>query len=439
MHEHLICAHPSADGAAGHRAVHRRPPRARTPAPARPGRRTGRARLHPRLAGAARPVRDPRRGVRRAGPGDAGFGRRGGLCRGRVRPPRRGDDPVVVPGRCRRRRADRLPHRRQLRDRADRRRPAGPRRHRGRAAARRARPGPGRGAREHAGPASAGGPAHRRGGDRGNGIGTRGPPRQLDPVRPARLAVRRPGGLHPDALVRRLGGRGPAHRAAAGRSAVPGHRPRVHRDRGALPRPGRRHRQLPGPRREPGRAAGRPAATGRRAGWAGGGRGGRAGAHRRLGQRLHVGGHRDGARAHRRTWSNGTERARLCAPAHYPGLPRWHRPGRLGADRPVRAPAGRHRCARRRAHHDVPVRLPQLHRVRGAPPARPGPGRRRRRGAYRARDPGLLRLGPARRRGGRRGGGRHHATVWRARGAAPSWPRTGRREPPWAPPPRARP
>src|SRR6266516_1451093 len=89
------------------------------------------------------------------------------------------------------RRADRLPHRCQLRDRADRRRPAGPGRRRGRSAARRARPRARRRPREHDGPAPAGRAADRGGSHRGGRVVARGPPGQLDPVRPARLAVHR--------------------------------------------------------------------------------------------------------------------------------------------------------------------------------------------------------------------------------------------------------
>src|SRR5436853_545263 len=89
--------------------------------------------------------------------------------------------------------------------------------------------------------------------------------------------------------VTALTGGGPADRAAARGPAVPGHRHRVHRDRGALPRPGRGHGQLPGPGRGPDRAARRPAPAGHRAGRAGGGRRGRAGPGGRLGQRLHLG------------------------------------------------------------------------------------------------------------------------------------------------------
>src|SRR5438309_1589179 len=79
-------------------------------------------------------------------------------------------------------------------------------------------------------------------------LGARGPRGQVDPVCPARLALHRPGRRHLDAVLRRLGGGGPADRAAAARPAVPGHRHRVRRDHAALPGPGRRHGQLPGPR-----------------------------------------------------------------------------------------------------------------------------------------------------------------------------------------------
>ncbi len=65
--------------------------------------------------------------------------------------------------------------------------------------------------------------------------------------------------------------------------------------------------------------------------------------------------------------------------------------------------AGRHRRPGQRADHDVPVRLPQLHGVRGAHSLSRDQGRRRRRGAGGAGDPGLLRLGAAGRRRGRRG------------------------------------
>ena len=255
MHEHFTGTTAPAVRPASQRAVHRCPVRSGPPAPARPGRPAGRARLDHRLGGAARPVRHLRHGVRRVGQGGAGRGRGGRVRRRRPGPPRRGDDPLVVPGRRHRRGADRLSHRCQLRDRADRRRPAGPRRRRGRAAARGARPGARRRPRQYDGPAAARRAADRRGGDRGGRRGARGPPGQLDPVRPARLAVRRPGRRHPDALVRRLGGGSPADRPAARGSAVPGHRHRVHRDRGALPGPGRGHGQLPGPRRGPDRTA----------------------------------------------------------------------------------------------------------------------------------------------------------------------------------------
>src|SRR5258706_28420 len=80
-------------------------------------------------------------------------------------------------------------------------------------------------------------------------------PGKLAPFRPAGLVVRRRGGRHADALVRRLGGGGPADRTAARGPAIPGHRDRVHRDHRALPGPGRGHGQLPGPRRGPDRAA----------------------------------------------------------------------------------------------------------------------------------------------------------------------------------------
>ena len=77
------------------------------------------------------------------------------------------------------------------------------------------------GARATRRPAAAGRAADRRGGDRGGGLGARGPPGELDPVRPARLALHRPGRLDLDALLRRLGGGGPADRAAARGPAVP--------------------------------------------------------------------------------------------------------------------------------------------------------------------------------------------------------------------------
>ena len=112
---------------------------------------------------------------------------------------------------------------------------------------------------------------------------------------------------------------------------------------------------------------------------------------------------RDAARAHRRTQSHESERTGSYAPALLPCLPRLHRPGRPGADRNVRAPAGRHRAPGERADHDVPVRLPQLHGVRGAHSLSRDQGRRRRRGAGGARGPGLLRLGAAGRRRRRRG------------------------------------
>src|SRR2546429_425974 len=118
-----------------------------------------------------------------------------------------------------------------------------------------------------------------------------------------------------DALVRGGGGGGPADRTPARGPAARGHRHRVHRARRALPGPGRGHGQLPGPRREPDRSARRPASAGHRPGRAGGGRRGRAGPHGRLGQRLHLGGERDAARADRRTRSEGAERAWPCAPA----------------------------------------------------------------------------------------------------------------------------
>ena len=66
---------------------------------------------------------------------------------------------------------------------------------------------------------------------------------QLDPVRPARLAVGRHRGGHPDVLVRRLGSGRPAHHPFPGPvpAAAPrgGHRPRGHHR--AVPEPGRRH------------------------------------------------------------------------------------------------------------------------------------------------------------------------------------------------------
>ena len=240
--------------------------------------------------------------------------------------------------------------------------------------------------------------------------GARVPPGQLDPVRPARLAVRRPRRCHPDALVRRLGGGGPADRPAARGPAVPGHRHRVHRDRSALPGPGRGHDQLPRSRRGPVRTACRPAAAGHRPGRAGGGRRGRAGPHGRRGQRLHHRGDRDAARAHRRTQSDEAERSRPPASAVRSRPARHHRPGRPAADRPVRAAAGRHHRPGQRADRDVPVRLPQLHGVRGPHPGRAGPSGGRRRGAGGAHGPGLLRLaGPARRRRRRRGRRPGHA------------------------------
>src|SRR5207302_1290587 len=83
--------------------------------------------------------------------------------------------------------------------------------------------------------------------------------------------------------------------------------------------------------------AARPAPAGHRAGRAGGGRRGRAGPGGRLGQRLHLGGERDAARADRRTQSEGAERVWPGAPP-FRSRPAWHhRPGRPGADRPVRA------------------------------------------------------------------------------------------------------
>jgi len=300
----------------------------------------------------------------------------------------------VLPGRRGLRRPDRVPDRRELRHRSGRRGPADARGRGGHAAARRARPGPGRGPGQHAGPAGARRPADRGGGDRRGRIRDRRPRGQLDAVRPSWLARGRTGRLHPHALLRGLGGCGPADHQVPRPSpaAAPGHRHRVRHDRPALPGPGRRYGQRPRPGRRHRRATRRAAPAGRRAGRASRRRGGRdrahAGRHQRLSHRRRA----DDHAADRGAWRGPVLPAVLAA----------DRGGRADPDRALRPAHRQHGRDGRATDDHVPLRLPRLHRVRGAHPHRAGPDRRDPRRGGRGRDDGLVRLGA----GGRRRGGR---------------------------------
>ena len=100
------------------------------------------------------------------------------------------------------------------------------------------------------------------------GSATGGAGRQLGTVRAARLALGRQRGGHADVLLRRLGGRCPAHHAV--REPVPAAAPRGgHRAGGhhrAVPGPGGRHDQRPRATGSHRRAAGRAAEPRRRRG-----------------------------------------------------------------------------------------------------------------------------------------------------------------------------
>src|SRR5262249_44245447 len=247
IHEPAGCtAEP--DDRARCRPVHRGDPRPWPSAPAGPCRRRGRAGLDPCLACPAGLVWPVRRGVLRAGQAHPVRERGDGLRRRGPGTARRPGDRLDLPRRGGGRRPDRLPHRRRLPHTADRWQPACPRGGRRPAAADRHGPRRWRAAGQRSGAARPRQRADRRGGRGGRRVGGGGAGRQLGAVHPARLAVGRQRGHDADVLVRRLGGRRPAHHAL--REPVPavaargGHRPRGHHR--AVPRPGGGHDQAPG-------------------------------------------------------------------------------------------------------------------------------------------------------------------------------------------------